>query len=131
MPRTQKRSRTATQVPRNTITNTNTTSTKERNTMALTADQIAELLKDNRGRGDYGQWLTDFVASGSAGEQVDTESGLLAGKTADKVKTGLENAKKARDRDGNLKLPQAQNTLIVKKDDMVFVINRDAAAGAE
>lgn len=97
--------------------------------MALTADQIAELLKDNRGRGDYGTWLSDFVASGSPGEQVDTESGLLAGKTADKVKTGLENAKKARDRDGNLKLPQAQNVLIVKKDDMVFVINRDAAAG--
>jgi len=97
--------------------------------MALTPDQIAELLKDNRGRGDYGQWLTDFIASDSPGEQVDTESGLLAGKTADKVKTGLENAKKARDRDGNLKLPQAQNTLIVKKDDMVFVINRDAATG--
>lgn len=128
MPRTRTRSRTATQAPR--VTNPiNTTSTKESNKMALTADQIAELLKDNRGRGDYGQWLTDFVASGSPGEQVDTESGLLAGKTADKVKTGLENAKKARDRDGNLKLPQAQNTLIVKKDDMVFVINRDAASG--
>jgi hypothetical protein len=97
--------------------------------MALTQDQIAELLKDNRGRGDYGQYLTDFVTSGSAGEQVDTETGLLAGKTADKVKTGLENAKKARDRDGALKLPQAQNTLIVKKGEVVFVINRDVASG--
>lgn len=97
--------------------------------MPLSPDQIAELLKDNRGRGDYGQWLTEFVESGSAGEMVDTESGILAGKTADKVKTGLENAKKARDRDGNLKLPKAQNVLIVKKDDNVFVINRDVASG--
>jgi len=128
MPRTRTSDRKATQAPK--VNTNNTTRNKQGdNTMALTADQIAELLKDNRGRGDYGQWLTDFVASGSAGEQVDTENGLLAGKTADKVKTGLENAKKARDRDGNLKLPQAQNVLIVKKDDMVFVINRDVAAG--
>lgn len=127
MPRTQQRSRKATKAKQ--VQTTQQVITKEINKMALTADQIAELLKDNRGRGDYGTWLSDFVASGSPGEQVDTESGLLAGKTADKVKTGLENAKKARDRDGNLKLPQAQNVLIVKKDDMVFVINRDAAAG--
>ena len=97
--------------------------------MALTPEQIAELLADNRGRGDYGQYLKDFVASGSGGEQVDMTGGLLAGKTADKVKTGLENAKKARDRDGNLKLPEAQNILIVKREDMVFVINRDVAQG--
>lgn len=97
--------------------------------MPLTTDQIQELLKDNRGRGDYGTWLSEFVKSGSPGEQVDLDSGLLAGKTADKVKTGLENAKKARDRNGDLKIPEAQNVLIVKRDDMVFVINRDVAQG--
>lgn len=97
--------------------------------MALTEAQIAELLADNRGRGDYGQYLTTFIDSGSPGEQVDMESGILAGKTADKVKTGLENAKKARDKDGALKLPKAQDVLIVKKDDVVFVINRGVTAG--
>lgn len=114
-----------------TPTNTTTDTTKESNKMALTAEQITELLADNRGRGDYGQYLKEFVESGSAGEQVNLESGLLAGKTADKAKTGLENAKKARDRDGALKLPEAQGVLIVKKNEMVFVINRTAAEGTE
>ena len=99
--------------------------------MALTPDQIQELLADSRGRGDYGTYLMNFVRSGSPGEQVDLTTGLLAGKTADKAKTGLENAKKARDKDGILKYPDAQDVLVIKKGDVVFVINRGVSAGSE
>lgn len=98
--------------------------------MSLTPEQIQELLADSRGRGDYGQWLSNFVKSGSPGEEVDLTTGLLAGKTADKVKTGLENAKKSRDKDGVLKYPDAQNVMIIKKGDSVFVINRGVTEGA-
>lgn len=97
--------------------------------MALTSDQIQELLADNRGRGDYGQYLNEFVKSGSGGEEVNMATGILAGKDANKVKIGLENAKKSRDKDGALKFPEAQDVLIIKKGDVVFVVNRAAVSG--
>jgi hypothetical protein len=104
--------------------------TKESKDMALTPDQISDLLRDQRGRGDYGVFLDNFVESGSAGEEVDLKSGLLAGKTPDKVKTGIGNAVKARDKDGVLRHPKAQNVVVIAKDDKVFIINRDVVAGS-
>jgi hypothetical protein len=118
---------------RTTATSKSTTSTatvtKEKKNMALTPDQINQLLSDQRGRGDYGVYLDTFVKSGSAGEEVDLKGGLLAGKTPDKVKTGIGNAIKSRDKDGNLRHPEAQNVVVISKDDHVFVINRDVVAG--
>ncbi len=96
---------------------------------ALTPDQIAQLLSDQRGRGDYGVYLTEFVKSGSAGEQVNLDSGTLAGKTVDKAKTGILNAIKSRDKDGNLRYPDAQNVVVIKNDAGVFVINKDHVGG--
>lgn len=111
-------------------TNTNQNVTKESNKMALTPDQITELLADNRGRGDYATYLKEFIDSGVPGQEVETESGILAGKTVEKVKTGLENAKKARNAEGALKLPEASTVLIIRKGDSVFVINRGVTEGS-
>lgn len=114
-----------------TSTETNTTqeSTKK---MALTPDQINQLLSDQRGRGDYGVFLTDFVASKSSGEEVNLETGILAGKTAEKAKVGINNAIKSRDKNGALRYPDAQNVVVVspKGSDSVFVINKDFVGGA-
>lgn len=98
--------------------------------MALTDAQIASLLQDTRGRGDYGVYLDEFVDNGPAGQEVDLTKGLLAGKTPDKVKTGITNAVKARDRDGNLKHPNAQAVQVIVKEDKVFIINKSKLAGA-
>lgn len=94
----------------------------------LDASAIQELLSESRSRGDYATVLKEFIDSGEAGIEVDTSAGVLAGRSADKVSVGLNNAKKAMNENGTLKITGAENVRVVKrgKDDdaRVFLINQ-------
>lgn len=83
----------------------------------LSADKVAELLASSKQRGVYEDELKSILAHGNRGEQVDLESGTLAGKKPQSVKTGLENAKKKLDEDVRA------NVRIILSEDQVFVIN--------
>lgn len=99
------------------------TTTKERITMAsseLSADVINALLSSSKQRGQYDSELKAILESGAKGVQIDLENGTFAGKKAQSVKTGLENAKK--------KLPEdVRDTVrVIMQEDNVFVINTAA-----
>lgn len=104
---------------------------------ALTAEDIAKLLSETRTRGDYGVVLDDFHKSGEPGIEVEM-SGNLAGKDATNVYTGLNNAKKAQDKEGNLVRPWGPQIKVIKKnfgnketpDEHVFLINTSLVEGA-
>lgn len=86
----------------------------------LNDDLITQLLGDTRSRGEYGDFLGDFIASGKVAIEVkfDGTDPRMAGKDADKAKTGFENAKKATVKDSNppkLKVDGAQHIKVVKK----------------
>ena len=106
----------------------------------LSPNEIQELLSKARSRGEYDQYLKEFMESGDAGRLVDRESGILAGKSADQVKVGLENAKKRTD--DNNKLIHGDGALAVKvikktegegddKEELVYVIDTSKVAGVE
>lgn len=86
----------------------------------LSEDLIASLLGDTRSRGEYGEYLTDFIKSGKVGLEVkfDGTDPRMAGKDADKAKTGFENAKKQTVKDSDppvLKIAGSNNVKVVKK----------------
>lgn len=86
----------------------------------LSEDLINELLGDTRSRGEYGEFLVDFIKSGKVGLEVkfDGSDPRMAGKDAEKAKTGFENAKKATVKDSDppqLKVTGANNVRVVKK----------------
>lgn len=108
----------------------------------LSLDDISKLLSDTRTRGDYGVVLDDFYKSGEPGIEVEM-SGNLAGKDATNVYTGLNNAKKAQDKEGNLVRPWGPQVKVIKKnfggsgkegqpamDEHVFLINTSLVEGA-
>jgi len=105
----------------------------------LDMSYISQLLQDTRTRGDYGVVLDDFYKSGQPGIEVEF-SGNLAGKDAMNVYTGLNNAKKAQDKDGNLVRTWGPSIKVIKKnfggngtdkegdtpkDEHVFLINTE------
>jgi hypothetical protein len=105
----------------------------------LDMDYIGKLLQETRTRGDYGVVLDDFHKSGQPGIEVEF-TGNLAGKDAMNVYTGLNNAKKAQDKDGNLVRSWGPSIKVIKKnfggngtdkegdtpkDEHVFLINTE------
>jgi hypothetical protein len=93
---------------------------------------IADLLQGQRTRGDYDTVLRDFLASGAPGILIPLDSGPMTGKSADQVKTGLENARKRTDSNtGQLVHQGAQNVRVVKKDDLVYLIDTSKVQGAQ
>lgn len=82
---------------------------------ALSADQIQDLLAGARSRGEYDTYLKEFLESGDAGRLVDRESGTLAGKRAEQVKVGIENAKKRTNDAGQFLHPGAQSIKVIRK----------------
>jgi hypothetical protein len=107
----------------------------------LSPEDITKLLSDTRTRGDYGVVLDDFYKSGEPGIEVEM-SGNLAGKDATNVYTGLNNAKKAQDKEGNLVRPWGPQVKVIKKnfggsgkegspavDEHVFLINTSLVEG--
>lgn len=66
----------------------------------LSDEEIAGLLSEARSKGDYDAWLDNFLKSGKSGVKVDRQEGILAGKTPEKVATGIGNAIKRTDKEG-------------------------------
>lgn len=99
---------------------------------ALTQAQIQELLANQRSRGDYDAVLAEFLDSGEAGIQVDLESGVLAGKDAKKVKTGLDNARKRINQStGKPVFEQGHAVKVIVAEDNVFLINTASVGESE
>jgi hypothetical protein len=96
---------------------------------ALTADQITELLASSRSRGEYDQFLKGFMESGDAGTLVDREGGILAGKSEDQAKVGLENAKKRTNDAGELVHKGANLIKVIKKEGQVYIIDTSKVEG--
>jgi hypothetical protein len=99
------------------------THTKERITMAsteLSADVINALLASSKQRGLYDSELKSIIDSGAKGVQVDLENGTFAGKKAQSVKTGLDNARK------KLAEDVRDTVRVIMQDEQVFVINTSA-----
>lgn len=108
---------------RKAATTTIATPTKERITMAsteLTDDLINSLLASSKQRGQYDTELKAILETGAKGVQIDLENGTFAGKKAQSVKTGLDNARKKLDEE-----TQA-HVRVIMQDDKVFVINQSA-----
>lgn len=122
-----------------TVSNANETQTtnKESNRMALSQDQIAELLAGGRTRGAGTAVIEEFLASGEAGEEVDLTTGHLAGKSPGQAYNALNNARKRTKTDdsGNTVLanPSMGKVRVMKKNVgdkeneewHVFLINTD------
>jgi hypothetical protein len=109
----------------------------------LNMDDISKLLSETRTRGDYDVVLDDFYKSSEPGIEVEF-SGNLAGKDAMNVYTGLNNAKKKQDKDGNLVRPWGPQIKVIKKnfggsgaegqpakDEHVFLINTALVEGVD
>jgi hypothetical protein len=118
--------------------------TKERVKMAtvLSSEEIAGLLANTRGRGEYAEYLKEFLDSGEPGIKVDLDGGILAGKSVDKAYTGLNNARTGvthtKDAEGNIvstapKVAGADKVKVVRAQDKsaVFLINRSLVEGAQ
>ena len=86
----------------------------------LTEDLINSLLSSSKQRGQYDAELKNILESGAKGVEVDLTEGTFAGKKAQSVKTGMENAKK--------KLPEDVRAAVrvIMQEDKVFVINTAA-----
>lgn len=116
---------------KSTTSNTNDTGGKVK-MAALTQEQIQQLLANQRSRGDYDAVLSAFLDGGEAGEQVDLESGVLAGKDAKKVKTGLDNARKRINQStGKPVFEQGHAVKVIVAEDNVFLINTASVGEAE
>lgn len=118
---------------RSSASNTNDNTNTGGNRMAaLTQEQIQALLANQRSRGDYDAVLAEFLESGEAGIQVDLESGVLAGKDAKKVKTGLDNARKRINQStGKPVFEQGHAVKVIVAEDQVFLINTASVGEAE
>lgn len=89
----------------------------------IDAAKIAELLAKGRVRGGYDKVLSDFLANGEAGIEVDLTTGVIAGKTSKQAQMGLNLAKKRTDDNGKLIHEGAQNVRVIESDGNVYLIN--------
>lgn len=111
----------------------------------LSLDDITGILGSTRSKTNAGEYISDFLASGELGREVDLTAGSFAGKPAKVIKTALDNArKKVNDETGQLVIPGGtdvqvrvkQETNGKKGDDRVvlseklFVINTKKVAEA-
>jgi hypothetical protein len=101
------------------------------NTMSLDLNEINEILAGTRSRTNAGAYVSEFVASGDLGREVDLTSGTFAGKDAKKVKTALDNARKKMTDDGKLVIPEGPQIAVRVKDGKVFLINTALVAQAQ
>jgi hypothetical protein len=100
------------------------TQTKENTNMAnaLDNDVIAALLASSKQRGVYKEELDAFIARENRGEKVDLDTGSLAGKKPQSVKTGFENARK------NLSEEVKPTIQVILNEDQVYLINKAVEA---
>lgn len=92
--------------------------TKGNKMTGLTPDQIKGLLANSRTKGEYSEYLGDFIESGDAGVCANDEWVSLADRKDTTVKQGFENAKNAKN------APEgAENVKVIKNEGKVFLIN--------
>lgn len=79
--------------------NTQTQTTHERTTniMALTPEQIRGIYAKRRTKGQYTQFLSQFLESGENGTDVKETWPQLADKKGNTIKQGFENAKEKKE----------------------------------
>ena len=82
---------------------------------ALDMDAIGALLASSKTRGDYREYLIDFVNGESVGEEVDLSAGNLAGKDAKNVAQGFNGARKKMLEDGTPSVPGGKDVKVLLK----------------
>lgn len=104
----------------------------------LSPDQIREIMSKSRTKGAGEIYLQGFLDRGNAGEVVDLENGVLAGKSAASAASTLNNAKNKTtkpDEEGNSRLVNPQFAdILVKKfgkgDEAIVALINTAVEGA-
>lgn len=81
----------------------------------LTNDAIAALLASSKTRGDYREYLIDFINGDSVGEEVNLNEGNLAGKDAKNVAQGFNGARKKMLEDGSPSVPGGKDVKVLLK----------------
>lgn len=92
------------------------------NMAGLTAEQIQALLGKTRTKGQYLEYLNEFVASGEQGVNVNETWVALRDKKATTLKQGFENAKEKKEA-----AEGSENVKVIANEDMVYLINLTAA----
>lgn len=103
---------------------------------ALDMSTIQALLSNQKSRGDYDAELAAFLTGGEAGIEVSLTDGRFTGRTAQKVKTGLDNARKRTNDAGGLVHAGAQNVKVVAvgkegEEQHVYLIDTSKVGGGE
>jgi hypothetical protein len=88
----------------------------------LTAEQIATLLGKTRSKGQYIQYLNQFLTSGEAGLCVNEQWLDLKDKKASTLKQGFENAKENKEAGEG-----SEFVKVIASEDQVYLINLQAA----
>lgn len=101
---------------------TTPTLTQERGIMALTPEQIQALLGKTRSKGQYVEYINEFVNSGEGGVCANDQWVAIRDKKATTIKQGFENAKQNKEA-----VEGAENVKVISNEDKVFLINLAAA----
>lgn len=84
----------------------------------LSPDQVAALLSKTRTKGQYIQYLNEFIDGGEMGVEVGEQWVALKDKKATTLKQGFDNAKDNKEaHDG------AENIQVIKQDEKVYLVN--------
>jgi hypothetical protein len=101
--------------------NANVTPTHERTVTkmaGLTPEAVAALLSKTRTKGQYIQYLNEFVDSGEMGVEVGEQWVALKDKKGTTLKQGFDNAKDNKEaREGS------ENVQVIKQDEKVYLVN--------
>lgn len=82
---------------------------------ALDMTQIDALLASAKTRGDYKEYLIDFINGPNIGEEVDLSQGSLAGKDPKNVAQGFNMARKKMTDDGTPSVPGGRDVKVLLK----------------
>lgn len=81
----------------------------------LDMDAIGALLASAKTRGDYREYLIDFIGGENVGEEVDLSQGNLAGKDPKNVAQGFNMARKKMKEDGTPSVPGGKDVKVLLK----------------
>lgn len=96
----------------------------------LTMDQILQLQSESKQRGQYDMEFGSFLNSGEAGVAIDLTQGTFAGKKAQSVKTGFENARKrVAEKGTDPEKATVANVRVILHEGGVYLIRQDLVAG--
>ena len=84
----------------------------------LSPDQVAALLSKTRTKGQYIQYLNEFIDGGEMGVEVGEQWVALKDKKGTTLKQGFDNAK-----DNKEAHEGAENIQVIKQDEKVYLVN--------